>query len=100
MAQYHTNFDDMNFSGVKHHRTKDVLKEGGINDGKGYCGVVHVHNIQWYNQFWMEKTDVGLYGTPFEETNVLSKKTGSTDHRVLMEGLLLWKKFERLKLRA
>ena len=27
----------------------------------------------------MEKTDVGLYGTPFEETNVLSKKTGSTD---------------------
>ena len=75
MAQYHTNFDDMNFSGVKHHRTKDVLKEGGINDGKGYCGVVHVHNIQWYNQFWMEKIDVGIYGTPFEETNVLSKKT-------------------------
>ena len=99
MAQYHTNFDDMNFSGVKHHRNKD-LKERGITNGKGYCGVVHVHNTQWYNQFWMEKTDVGLYCTPFKETKVLSKKTGSTGHRIMMEGLLLWKKFERLKLRA
>ena len=45
MAQFHTNFDDLNFSGIKHHRTKDVLKEGGINEGKGYCGVVHVDKI-------------------------------------------------------
>ena len=65
----------LNISEVKHHRTKKVLEEGDIKKGKGYCGVVHVHNIQWYNQFWMEKIDVGIYGTPFEETNVLSKKT-------------------------
>ena len=44
--------------------------------------------------------DVNLYVTPFSETNVDAKKTGFTDHRVMMEGLSLWKKFEGLKLRA
>merc|ERR1719317_638046 len=43
---------------------------------------------------------VNLYVTPFNETNPRAKDTGFTDHRVMMEGLSLWEKFEKLKLRA
>ena len=100
MASVKTWFFKLNFSGVKHHRTKKVLEEGDIKEGHEYCGVVHVHNIQWTGNDNIHSADVDMYCRSFEETNVLSKNTGSTDHRVLMEGLLLWKKFERLKLRA
>ena len=48
----------------------------------------------------MKGADVNLHVTPFSETNVDAKRTGFTDHKVMMRGLSLWKKFEGLKLRA
>ena len=101
MADYFGSFDGLKFSEVKHHGTKDVLEEGDIKEGEGYCGVVHVHDIVWDKKYgFVDRAKVELYCTSFEETNVLSTKSGSTDHRVMMEGLSLWKKFEGLKLRA
>ena len=100
MAYYPATFDNLNLSKVKHHRTKEVLEVGDVKKGKGYCGVVHVRNIQWESRYSVHSANVELYCTSFEETNALSKETGSTDHRVMMEGLSLWKKFEGLKLRA
>ena len=86
MADFLTDFHGLKFSGVKHHRTKKVLKKGDIKEAEGYCGVVHVHNIHWskdsYGKVMVASADVDLYCTPFEETNVLSRETGSTDHRV------------------
>ena len=100
MAKYFTEFYGLEISEVRHHRTGDVLTEGDIKKGEGACGVVHVHDIKQTNENFVDEAVVNLYVTPFNETNVEAKKTGFTDHRVMMEGLSLWKKFEELKLRA
>lgn len=100
MATYFAEFKGLDFSEIKHHQTKQILAEGDIVEGDGYCGVVYLHNINWDYSARVIKASVNLYITPFAETNPKAKKTGFTDSRVMMEELSLWEKFEGLKLRA
>jgi len=93
----------IDFTSIKHHRTKDVYTVGDIKKGDNYCGVVHLSNIRWGDsEFWFKGpwTEANIYVTPFSETNVEREETGFTDHKVMMVGLSLWEKFEELKLRA
>ena len=63
--------------------------------------VVHLHDITWRSfSLSVGGAEADLYVSPFDETNVKGKKIGATDHRVMMEDLGFWKKFEKLKLRA
>jgi len=101
MGDFKTSFitADMYFSEIRHHRTKQVLVDGDIKKGAGYCGVLHIWKIKWDGP-WPRKAHVNLYVSPFEETSPQAKKTGFTNHRVMMEELQLWEKFEKLKNRA
>jgi len=100
MARYYDQFMALGFSEIKHHQTKKILAEGDIVEGDEYCGVVHIHNIKWGRPSNVYEATANLYLTPFAEINPIAEKSGFTDSRVMMEGLSLWEKFERLKLRA
>jgi len=96
-----TRFYDLRFRKVKHYLTKSTLREGDIKEDDQYFGVAHVHNIKRYTYVGsVFGAEVDLYVAPFRQTNPLAKKTGITHHRVMMEGLSLWRKFEGLKQRA
>lgn len=105
MANYDAYFNDLIFSQVKHHRTGASLQPGDIKSGDGQCGVVHLHDIEWkassnkYNSV-VYKAKVDLWLTPFRETNEEASKSKSTDHRLIMEELKLWERFQDLCSRA
>ena len=48
----------------------------------------------------MKSATVDLFVTAFTETNPVGKRTGATDHRVMMEDIGLWERFLSLKSRA
>jgi len=100
MARYHTFFQHLKFDPVRHHNTKKVLVDDDIKEGAGYCGVAYLRNVIWFESGSVKSADVNLYVTPFEETNPVARRTCHTDHRVMMEGLQLWKDFEKLKNKA
>ena len=68
-----------NFSFLTFHSNKRHIYDAG--KGAGYCGVVHLHNVEWHRQI-VDGAQVCLYVTPFTETNPVAKMTGHTDHRV------------------
>lgn len=100
MAHYLDKFYNVTVSEVRHHRTKCILTKAEIEEGPGHCGVAHVKNIKWRKNGDVEKAVVELWATPFTELNPLAKKTGHTAHRLMMEGLSLWERFKKFKLRV
>jgi len=100
MASYYDHFMPLDFSEIRHHQTKEILAEGDIVAGDEYCGIVHIQNINWGHSSNVYKATANLYLAPVAETNLIAKKTGVTDSRVMMEGLSFWEKFEKFKLRA
>jgi len=101
MAEYDSDFDrnGLLFTKPTHYKTKKIFEKGDFKDGVGYVGVVHVHHIEPM-PFGIRKALVTVWVAPCKETNLLGKEAGITDHRVLMEELELWDKFEKLKSRA
>ena len=75
MSSFHAKFQGLSFTKARHHATKKVLEIGDIREGKGYCGVAHVHDIYWSGQN-VVKASVDMYVTPFEETNPVARRTG------------------------
>ena len=69
-----------NFLFLTFHSIKRHIYDAG--KGAGYCGVVHVHNVEWDEDEDVHKAEVCLYVTPFTETNPVAKMKGHTDHRV------------------
>lgn len=84
--------------------TKEILKEGDILEDEGYIGVVYVHDITWKESEEaaddIQSATVDVYLAPISETNIKKSLSSITDHRVIMEDLNLWSKFEKLLARA
>jgi len=101
MAKYNTPFYklSLHFGEMRHFRTKKVFEEGDIKEGEGYVGVVHLIDVGW-KDFYIDWCWVDIWLATHKETNPESKRTGFTDHRVMMQELMLWEKFESFKSRA
>jgi len=75
------------------------LEVGDVKQGERYCGVVILHNMTW-TEDKITNAYFDIYLAPLSKTNILAENNGHSDHRVMMEELSLWKKFEKFKLRA
>ena len=101
-------FQDLTLGGIWDLKKK-AISEGDIAQGVAYCGVLHVHDIYWKKNLvnvhtrgdqTVSSATIDIYLVPFSETEKKKDEENITDHRVMMEELKLWNKFEALKLRA
>ena len=108
MAVYLCDFQDLTLGGIWDLKKK-AISEGDIAQGVAYCGVLHVHDINWKKNLYqahmcgdqtVSSATIDIYLVPFSETKKKNEENNITDHRVMMEELKLWNKFEALKLRA
>ena len=108
MAVYLCPFEDLTLGGIWDLKKKPI-SEGDIAQGVAYCGVLHVHDINWkknlvhvdlFGNQTVSSATIDIYLVPFAETKKKKDEYNITDHRIMMEELKLWNRFEALKLRA
>ena len=101
-------FEDLTLGGIWDLKKKPI-SEGDIAQGVAYCGVLHVHNIKWRKNVIqvdsrgdqkVSSATIDIYLVPFSETKKKKDEYNITDHRIMMEELKLWSRFEALKHRA
>ena len=101
MTNYYDGVGDLTINDAKHWNTMGILQPGDVKSGEAWCGVARLYDIKWKKKpsgFFIASANVDMFMAPFKETNVASKE--KTDHRVMMEQLKLWEKFELFKSRV